>query len=112
MKKKLVSFILASSLIFSCNATVFADAKDDRIAELEAQVEELQKTIEELQEKLSKYESGSGMEEYLLEKGLLSGERTEMAADMVGAVSGFKYGGTEIYEYDMESESYQTLSSE
>ena len=35
-----------------------------------------------------------------------------MAADMVGAVSGFKYGDTEIYKYDMESEGYQKLTSE
>lgn len=53
------------------------------------------------------------IENYLLSRKLLSGDRVQMAADMVGAVSGFKYTDTvgEIYEYDMESEEYKKLSA-
>ena len=65
---------------------------------METKVNNLKKEIRELKEKLSKYETKSetDMESYLIEKNLLSGDRVEMASDMVGAVSGFKYGDTEI----------------
>lgn len=53
------------------------------------------------------------LEEYLLSVGVLSGERTETAASMIGALSGFKYADSyvEIYEYDVNSEEYKKLSS-
>lgn len=113
MKKKLITLLLAGTLALS-PVNVYADAKDDKITELEAKISDLEKQIKKLEEKLSKYESDSGtdMESYLLEKKLLSGDRTEMAADMVGAISGFKYGNTEIYKYDMESDSYKNLVAE
>ena len=40
--------VIAVAMTFTCllPAAVYADAKDDRIAELEAQVAEMQKTIE------------------------------------------------------------------
>lgn len=52
------------------------------------------------------------IENYMLDNGMLSGNRIQMAADMVGAIDGFKYSdsGVEIYEYDTESETYITLS--
>ena len=65
----------------------------------------------ELDKYRSQNQQDNSMEDYLLDKNLLSGERVEMAADMVGALSGFKYGDTEIYEYDTSSEEYQELSS-
>lgn len=113
MKKKLITLLIVGILALS-PVNVYADAKDDKITELEAKISDLEKQIKKLEEKLSKCESDSGtdMESYLLEKKLLSGGRIEMAADMVGAVSGFKYGDTEIYKYDMESEGYQKLTSE
>lgn len=112
MKKKLVSIILAAALICSSATLVFAGEKDDRIKELETQVEQMQKTIDELQDKLAKYEtSSSNIEDYLLEKGMLSGDRVEMAAEMLGAIAGFKYEDAEIYEYDTNSEEYLKLSS-
>lgn len=111
MKKKIVCITIASILTLS-PISVFADEKDDRIAELEVQVEELQMIIEELEEKLEKYEGNeSGIEKFLLEKNVLNGDKIEMAGDMVGAISGFKYGNAEIYEYDTESEEYKKLES-
>ena len=99
----------------SSTSVVFADEKDDKIVELQKQVDEMQKTIDDLNAELDKYRSqdqqDNSMEDYLLDKNLLSGDRIEMAADMVGALSGFKYGDTEIYEYDTSSEEYQELSS-
>lgn len=45
------------------------------------------------------------LEAYLLEKGVLDGERTEVEAEKVGAVDGFGYqdSNVEIYEYDTDS---------
>lgn len=116
MKKKFIALLLASTLALSSTSVVFADEKDDKIVELQKQVDEMQKTIDDLNNaELDKYRSqdqqDNSMEDYLLDKNLLSGDRIEMAADMVGALSGFKYGDTEIYEYDTSSEEYQELSS-
>ena len=54
----------------------------------------------------------SDLEEYMLREGVLSGTRTQMAAEMIGAISGFKYSDSnaEIYVYDVESEEYIALS--
>lgn len=51
------------------------------------------------------------MEEYLLNKGVISGERTEMAAVLIGGLSGFKYDTpkAEVYEFDINSEAYKRL---
>ena len=40
------------------------------------------------------------IESYLLDKGVLSGERVQMGAELIGAISGFKYKDSvgEIYE--------------
>lgn len=51
MKKKLIALLLTASLIIPFTP-VYADAKDDRIAELEAQLEEANKTIENLKQEL------------------------------------------------------------
>lgn len=115
MKKKFIAILLASAFVFSPSMSVFADVKDDKIADLQKQVDVLQKQVDDLTSKLKKYQSDdtkdNSMEDYLLKKGVLSGERTEMAADMVGAISGFKYGDAEIYEYDTSSKEYKELSS-
>lgn len=63
MKKKL--FVLAAaSLLLVPSATAFADEKDDRIAELEVQIEEMQATIDDLQVQLEKYTTASDQDSY------------------------------------------------
>ena len=52
MKKKLIATLLTLSLVAVPFTPVLADAKDDRIAELEAQVTDLQETIEKLEKEL------------------------------------------------------------
>lgn len=52
MKKKLITLLLASFLVLSCSSPVFADEKDNKIEQLEAQIVEMQKTIDELQKQL------------------------------------------------------------
>lgn len=53
------------------------------------------------------------IENYLLEKGVLSGERVQMGAELIGGIAGFKYKDSigEIYEYDTGSEEYQKLAN-
>lgn len=113
MKRKIIALLIATTLV-ATPVYVQADEKDDKIAALESKVSDLEEEIRVLKEKLSKCEAGSDsdIEAYLLEKKLLSGDRIDMASDMVGAISGFKYENTEIYKYDMESESYKNLIKE
>lgn len=118
MKKKLIAAALATTLVLSSSTFVYADEKDDKIAELQSQIDDMQKTIDDLNAELDKYRSQNSqdnsiadIENYLLDKKLLSGERTEMASEMVGAISGFKYENAEIYEYDTSSEEYKELSA-
>lgn len=49
----------------------------------------------------------------MLDKGVLSGEKTQVAASMIGAKDGIKYAASnaEIYEYDESSEEYKSLAS-
>ena len=63
MKKKIIAALLCGTLLLS-PTTVFADEKDDKIAELEAQVTALEATVEELQKELAKYTEGSNQDEY------------------------------------------------
>lgn len=55
----------------------------------------------------------SDIESYLLDKGVLQGERIQMGAELIGAISGFKYKDSigEVYEYDTNSEEYKKLSN-
>lgn len=64
MKKKLTTLLLCGMLAATSTVPVLADEKDDRIAELEAQVADLEKTVEELQAELAKYTEGTSQEEY------------------------------------------------
>lgn len=110
MKKKILSFLLIA-LVSLNQMQVFADEKDEKIANLENQIKILEEEIELLKEQLEKYETNNqyDMEQYLIDSGVISGERIEMAAEMVGAISGFKYGNVEIYEYDTNSNEYKSL---
>ena len=59
MKKKLFVLLLASTLALSSSSSVFADKKDDKIAELEKQVTEMQQTIDKLQRQLDEAQISS-----------------------------------------------------
>ncbi len=53
----------------------------------------------------------SDLEQYLLNQGVLSGNRTDVFAQMIGAKSGIKYkdSGVEIYEYSPDAKEYKEL---
>ena len=65
MKKKLMLFTFAATLVV-VPVTAHADEKDDRIAELEAQVTELQATIDDLTKQLEGLLNGSDQDSYSL----------------------------------------------
>ena len=52
------------------------------------------------------------LEQYLLNQGVLSGNRTDVFAQMIGAKTGMKYkdSGVEIYEYSPDTEEYKELA--
>jgi hypothetical protein len=58
MKKKSIALFLVSIMALT-PLQVFADEKDDRIAELEAQIEEMQITIDDLTAQLEELQAGS-----------------------------------------------------
>lgn len=76
-----------------------SQSKTESTAENDS-AEVLEKTLEDI-------------ENYLLDKGVLSGERVQMGAELIGGIAGFKYKDSigEIYEYDMESEEYKKLAN-
>lgn len=83
-------------------------------------VESLQETIQnEVDSIVDNYspqettKSLNSLCQYLEDSNLVSGERIEMAGEMIGAISGVKYKdcNVEIYEYDTSSEKYKELVS-
>lgn len=64
--------------------------------------------------KTQKYDDTlDGIEKYFSDKELLTGERTKKEASMIGGIDGFAYAESdiEIYEYDINSEEYKSLSN-
>ncbi len=51
------------------------------------------------------------IKKYMVKNNAVSGKYTKMAADIIGAVNGFKYSDSsvEIYEYDIKSKVYKDL---
>lgn len=69
---------------------------------------------QEAEEKIQEYDDTlDGIEKYFSDKGLLTGERTKKEASMIGGIDGFAYSEAdiEIYEYDINSEEYKSLSN-
>lgn len=58
MKKKLAALLILSAVL-SSGTVVYADAKDDRIAELETQVEDLQATISDLESQIEELKAAN-----------------------------------------------------
>lgn len=51
------------------------------------------------------------LEAFLLDKGVLLGDRVQKMGSMVGAIDGFGYDNCEIYFYDTGSEAYQKVEN-
>ena len=112
MKKKVLVTILVVAtavLLASCGGKTDSTNSDENKTKFETTTPDNNAD----KDVLTKETSLANLEEYLLSEGVLTGERTETAASMVGAVSGFKYAdsGAEFYEYDESSDSYKKLSA-
>lgn len=115
MKKKLLTLLMALTL--SASIIACGGGKQDNTPKKTPKQEDQQKEVEDTSTKENenvKVETSlEGLEKYLLEKGLLTGSKTQTAAEMIGAKAGFKYldSNAEFYEYDTNSDAYKTLVS-
>ena len=118
MKKKIITVMIAGMLALS--ATACGESGDnsdvpqnDSVQEEKDATPESEQQAEEEPAEEPAETTLADLETYLLDQGVLTGEKTETAASMIGATSGFKYADSnaEFYEYDENSDAYKTLSS-
>lgn len=119
MKKKLITVMIAGMLALF--ATACGGSGDSSDAPQNDSVQEEENATPEAEQQTAEEESAeepaettlADLETYLIDQGVLTGEKTETAASMIGATSGFKYADSnaEFYEYDENSDAYKTLSS-
>lgn len=115
MKKKLLTLLMALTLsasIIACGGKKTND-NSNQTKKQEDQQKEVEDTSTKENENVKVETSLESLEKYLLEKGLLTGSKTQTAAEMIGAKAGFKYpdSNAEFYEYDTNSDAYKTLVS-
>lgn len=131
MKKKIVTLLLISTtLLYGCgnNSTTTSENSDSQEnteqistnvqdSDEEHQEEVLSEETEEIQIDTQEAEdheerSLSGIEQYMLDTGYLTGEKTQKYAEMLGAIDGFGYDcGVEIYQYDTSSDTYASVAA-
>lgn len=131
MKKKIIVLLLGTTLLLSAcgnaatsdtpsspESTSVATSAPEETIPVETTVESLQETIQDAIDEITDdyapqatTESLNDVCAFLESESLVSGDRTEMAGEMIGAISGVKYADSnvEIYEYDTESDKYKTL---
>lgn len=109
MKKKLAIIFMSLSVLTSISACGGTE-KEGNTPNPESTISDSENSEND---QMSSEKTLDNIESYMLNSGVLSGERTQMAADMVGGIDGFKYAdsGVEIYEYDINSEEYIALSN-
>ena len=126
MKKKIITVIAALTLT-AFPLTSFASEVETEFSysELLQKYEQLQKDYDDLQKCYDKLVSGHNinnsettktiddLEQYLLNSGVLEGEKTDTIAAVIGAISGFKYADSnaEFYLYDNNSEILSELKA-
>lgn len=137
MKKKIVTLLIATSIFCTACGAAPTDASatsepaiaetatsesvdtitpEDMTAAVESLNETIQAEIDSIANNYSPQETTKSLEslcQYLESSELVSGERIEMAGEMIGAISGVKYTdcNVELYEYDTDSEKYKDLVS-
>lgn len=130
MKKKLLVTVIAIGIVLSgCGDTASPDTpieestsatstSEEEFTPLETTMESLQETIQNAIDDITDdyapqatTESLNDVCVFLESQNLVTGDRTEMAGEMIGAISGVKYADSsvEVYEYDTESDKYKTL---
>lgn len=128
MKKFTLLVLLSGVLLCSaCGNSASAPTSFDSTSEEVNLTEEYSSAVESLQDTIQDAiddiadnyspqpttDSLDSLCTFLEESGLVSGERIEMTAGMVGAINGVKYKdcNVEIYQYDTNSQKYKDLVS-
>lgn len=112
--KKILKTLLFASLAICMAACSKNESKNYSSNTSEKTDIEAQKEDSESNKQAKKQEKTiDEIEKYLLQKNVLSGERIEMDAKLIGGISGFKYKDSsgEIYEYDINSKEYKKLAN-
>lgn len=125
MKKKLVTFILSICIVCSsasCGSSsksVEPQQEESVSAETDEATDSTEtETQDPNSESVSVPENEQSaettiedLEQYLLDHEVITGERTDKTASLIGAVSGFGYGNedVEVYEFDVNSDAYKNL---
>lgn len=111
MKKKIVTLLLITTMIFSGCGGNSNNTKETELSKQNETVED-EETESKTDAASVEERSLAGIEQYMLDGGYLTGERTLKAAEMVGAIDGFGYDcGIEIYEYDTSSDTYASVAA-
>lgn len=117
MKKRFLTLLFATTLSLSLAACGNDKAKDND-TRVENDADENDNATDDVTDNSEEDSSTEktelsldGLEQYLLEQGVLTGEKTETVASMIGAEAGFRYedNNAEIYEYNVESDEYKAL---
>lgn len=124
MKKKIIPIIITLTLTAFPSMSFASEIETEfSYSELLQKYEQLQKDYDELQKRYDELISGNNindstrtiddLEQYLLDCGVLEGEKTDTIATLIGAKSGFKYADSnaEFYLYDNDSEVLSELKS-
>lgn len=129
MKKKIVTLLLVSTMAFGtlvgCGNNSNTDSNKSNVQEekettdtKEVESEEKEESVpeetaeNEETEEQTEERSLAGIEQYMLDAGYLTGERSQKAAEMLGAIEGFGYDcGVEIYQYDTNSDTYASVAA-
>jgi hypothetical protein len=118
---KSLPVIIISTLLLSACATssvetaTQAPTQVETTNELKDKAESLNESIEKNAKDLETAPTAAAtnsledLASYLKENNMIKGEPVGVPAEMLGAISGAKYGDVAIYEYDKESDSYKNL---
>jgi hypothetical protein len=118
--KSIPVFVISTLLLSACAANSVetatqAPAQVETTHELEKNVENLSEGIESKVKDLETAPTAAAtnsledLASYLKENNMIQGEPKGVPAEMLGAISGAKYGDVAIYEYEKESDSYKGL---
>lgn len=117
--KALPVFVVSVLLLTACSTnsaeTTQSPTQVESTHELEEKVESLSESMESKVKDLETAPTATAtnsledLASYLKENNMIQGEPKGVPAEMLGAISGAKYGYVAIYEYEKESDSYKGL---
>lgn len=126
MKKQFIICIMCAMTLCACGTETNKENEISEITEtttndLDVETETIEELGEQIQNEINEIaedyqpqketKSLSSICDKLEEQNVVSGAKTEMAGEMIGAVSGIKYSdcSIEIYEYELDSEKYKGI---